>query len=249
MRQGRSGDGIHESMSMSKRSLPPAAATLYSRNPMRSVAFAACAAAPLMVVTLSCVNPEQDYNDYVSRAADAQAPMGAVTVEAGEAAVYTAPDASFDDSTLVMACITTLGFTLQQVLYYAAQIDYSVKGGARTLSLDVVPLPKMATNLSNPITMAEAKATATVSEHGVAAVSLGTTQIPAEANAVSGQAVTLDNSVITIQIESPTTLCGNLGGNIVSPPQALVPSQTPCVFRTTHGGTWTPFVLSDFHCP
>jgi hypothetical protein len=228
-------------MSMSKGS---------SRGTGRALACAGFLVFPAMVTMLACVSPQDDYNAYVARAADAQAPaVSMVTVDSGPPPVFYAPDASFDDKTLVMACVTTLGFSAEQALRFRADLKYATDGSGRTVTVTITALDKTASNIS-AIVGTPVSGTATVDSHGAASVSLPTTDLPASANAVSSQAVTLVNNTLYLQLESKTAACAKLGTSIVTPPDTLQPDQTPCVFRTTDAsGTWVPFVIGDFHCP
>lgn len=200
----------------------------------------------------SCVVPQDDYNSYQSRAADAQAPPSSVTEGGVDAASLVAPDASFDDTTIMMACVSALAADAAHAILFKGSIKFTRSGSGGSADVAFQALDKTATNLSQIAAGAQVlTGTATIDAHGAGTASLGAmTVLPASANAISGVDVTIKGPAVALQLESSTTLCGGLGGDITSPTvYTLQPSQTPCIILPTSGGQWQPFKSADFHCP
>ena len=221
-------------MTMSKRSWTPSVAILA----LGGAAF-------------SCVTPQDDYNAYQDRAADAQAPPSSV-VEAGvDAASLMAPDAAFDDTTIMMACVSALAADAAHAILFQGKINYVPSGAGGMATVSFTALDKSATNISQTAAGAvPLTGTATIDAHGSGTAQLGNAMLPAAANAITGVDVTIASATVFLELQSSTKLCGGLGGNITSPSDfTLLPSQTPCIVLPTSGGTWAPFKTADFHCP
>ncbi len=141
-------------MSMSKSSLPaepsnaPMAATsctlltarapsAASSPPSRLRGSRGRALVALVVLALpglvcaSCLNPQGDYNDYVSRAADAQVPLPPINLEAStvDVASLSAPDGGFSDKNFVMICVAfQLGADISKALLWKARPRHTREG-------------------------------------------------------------------------------------------------------------------------
>jgi hypothetical protein len=242
-------------MPMYKRTLPRRAAGVLRAAPLALGAFFAVPIAAIPFVA-SCVVPENDYNDYVSRAADAKGPPSSTgTSEAGavDAALLHAPDSSFMDQKYAMACLTQLDPATSNALLWVANLSYTpaASGGGGMVSLTLQSLTAGATNVGSPLGSAQS-ASATVDSKGVAPLMFGTVSVLPAANAVTGGAATLSNTELQLEIEADQSVCGQLSGVITSPPPTVTLNQgsNPCVLLKTDGsGNIPPLQLSAFHCP
>jgi hypothetical protein len=209
------------------------------------------------LVCASCLNPQDDYNDYVNRAADAQVPPSAIST--GEAstidvASLRAPDGGFSGDYVMICVMFQLGADISKALLWKTQLVYSggSNGGMLTFSAD--PLAAGSTSVDNPLMGPEdiTNWQATVSEHGYATIgTLPTLNFPASFNGITGEPVQLEKAQILIQMESSTQICANIGGFIPEPaPVTLDPAQNACIYLPTNGsGQWASVQTSDVHCP
>ncbi len=210
------------------------------------------------LVCASCLNPQDDYNDYVNRAADAQVPPPPIST--GEAstvdvASLSAPDGGFTDNNFVMICVMfQLGADISKALLWQTQLVYSGGSNGGTLTFTADPLAAGSTSVENPL-MGGPNITnykATVTEHGYAPIGpLPTLNFPASFNGITGEPVQLQKAQILIQMESPTQICANIGGYIPEPaPVSLDTTQNACIFLPTDkNGQWGTVQTADVHCP
>jgi len=204
-----------------------------------------------------CVNPQSDYENYISSAADAQGPPTSTgVVEAGpvDAANLHAPDSGFTDTQYVMACEVQLGNGAADAFLWVGTLTYSAKaGGGGTLILTDKPLLARATSINSvdPAGTPNSAGPATIAKDGTGTMMTGTQLVPGTSNPVSGAAAEIDSSFLQFHVEADDTVCANLGGNLVHPVTAtLVPAENICIYRKPHSdGSFDALQDSDFHCP
>lgn len=215
------------------------------------------------VVCASCLNPQDDYNAYESRAADAQVPpppIGTGEASTVDVASLRAPDAAFDDTHGVLICLSQLGMNLSEALLLDVVLQYTpnadpTSGGKLFYSSHW--LAAGSTSINNPLTddgsvVGPPPVEANIDSHGFGEVGLAMNLLPAAANAITDVPVQLSAVSIQFHVESPTQICANLGANIPPPDQVtLTPSENPCIYLPANGpgGTWGTVTTSDIHCP
>jgi hypothetical protein len=209
----------------------------------------------LAVAGAGCLNPEDAYDSFVSRAEDAQPPPQPVN-EAGmvDVAALRAPDASFDDTSFVMICLSQVSEVVSQALLWKVTLKFNVAdGGGGTLTYSSTSLAAGANNISDTLPNADlGPYTVPVNELGVANVDIAEAVLPQAANAITGTQLTLQDIVISMHIESPTQICASLGANVTAPPPPLTldPAQNPCIYLPTDSqGHWATVTTDDLHCP
>jgi hypothetical protein len=215
-------------------------------------------ALPLGLLCASCLNPQDDYNAYVSRAADAQAPQCATCTseEAStvDVAALRAPDASFNDTKVAMLCLSEqYDGDLSSLLLFVADVQYAPSGtGGGMVNFTSSSLPSGSTDVNSPVAGTQITGMAPIDAHGAGTVMIAMASIPQVANALTNDNLTLTQVTIALQMESPTQICCDLGGTITAPARAnLNPVQNPCIFLSVNGaGQWTPPASVDqIHCP
>jgi hypothetical protein len=206
---------------------------------------------PLVVAELlatGCVDPKRDYDDWLSRTADARSVT--LIVEAG---VFEggAPDAAFDD-TYLMACLSALSAgNGSQALLFKANAHFTPGGGAGGGTFDFTqsPLVAHAQDISQtaaggmPVTVNGSP----VASDGTASVHIGATTIPKEADPIGAEIVFTDSTLLFHVSED--ALCAALSGHVSQPVAAdLDPAQNFCIFRPSTS-PFPALQASDFHCP
>ncbi len=238
---------------LTSRAPSAACASLSSRS--RALLALVALALPSLVCA-SCLNPKDDYNDYVTRAADAQVPAPPISTEAStvDVASLHAPDGGFSDNNLVMICVAfQLGADISKALLWQTQIVYTGGASGGTVSFLSKPLAAGSTSVDSPLSGPDISVTnIKVTEHGYAAINIAQNlDFPASFNAITGAPVELQHAQVLLQMESPTQICANLGGFIPEPaPVTLDPTQNACIFLPTDsGGHWATVQTADVHCP
>ena len=221
---------------------------------MRSMFVSSLAA--LAVPVVACVDPQQDYNDYSNRTADAHGIPALPTFDAGEAGPLYAPDAGFMSNDFYMSCLTgnAEGDPTKASLF-VAHINYApASGGGGILIFGNQVLKEYPTKLSDlapggTYYQALPASGATVNPNGTAHMTYGPTLIPASANPVTGMDLTFSETILDFHIESESQICANLVGDLTAPIVGQVAG--PCIFRLLGSPTadLPTFQLSDFHCP
>jgi hypothetical protein len=222
----------------------------------KSLALVAVVATPLGLVCASCVNPQDDFNAYVARAADAQVPPSPIeTAEASvvDAASLRAPDASFPSTNYAIICVSQLAQDISQAFLLAASISYTASGkGGGTMTYSSQWLPAGATSVNdNPQKVGEitGKMT-TVDATGFAKLMIGSDTIPGVSDSIQpSQSADLENLEIDFHIESPTRICASLAANITAPtPATLNLGENPCL-AVPAAQSWSQLQTADIHCP
>jgi hypothetical protein len=171
-----------------------------------------------------------------------------------DVAALRAPDASFDDSTFVMICLSQLGQDVSEALLLKMELAYTPKyvsaSDVGQITYSTEWLPAGSTNINNPITSTLITGyMAYVSEDGTATIKVPSYDLPAAANGINGAPVTLVNLEVNFHIESATQVCATLGGSIPAQGVTFTPSENPCIVLPTKNGTWAPVTAADIHCP
>lgn len=209
----------------------------------------------LAVTVVGCVDPQQDYNDYVNRTADAHTPPSVVFDSGGETGPLYAPDASFMSQTFYMSCLTgqAEGDT-SKASQFVAQITYApASGGGGTLNFSnqVLKINPSTLNDLAPggVPYKAGPMNAPVKPDGTVTMTFGMTKIPADANPVNQQDLIFSSTTLDFHIESESQICANITGNLTMPTPTVV--QGPCVFRLmpSLSAPLPQLQLTDFHCP
>jgi hypothetical protein len=208
----------------------------------------------LGILVVACVDPQQDYDDYANRTADAHNPPPLPGFDAGETGPLYAPDAGFTGKTYFLSCLTAQAAgDPTKASNAVATLTYTpnANGTGGQLVFGDTPLrinPSSLSDIPADATFAMSSG-ATIAPDGSGTVTWGQTSIPADANPVTGQSLTFSSSSIAFHVESATQICGNFAGNLTMPAAMMVSG--PCVVMQLPSAT-SPIpmlTLADFHCP
>jgi hypothetical protein len=160
---------------------------------------------------LGCVDPNKDFQDYVTLAADkrAQSETGGAGGDggAGGGANVGALDGQF-----ISYCLSSLGAgDPAKSLLLATEL----KQDGTSLSVTLTPLLIAATSLKDTLG-SPVNAKAEVANNAFS-INFGSVMIPGAANAISGSDIQIDNTVFAAKIQSTDHLCAELGGQLVKP--------------------------------
>lgn len=204
-------------------------------------------AATSMGVTLAgclafggCVDPRTDYNDFLTRTADARA--AANDTDSGPIEAE-APMAAFQ-GTYVMACLSSsLGGNPADALLFVASLKFTPSsGGGGTLQYNHAPLVAHATDVSQTagpwVFPTDMPKTVQVAANGLAQVDLGPGSVPASANGATGQEIDFSTSLLDLIVAanpaSPdgVQICAGEEGQTTAPiSQTLSKEENPCIYR------------------
>ncbi len=208
------------------------------------------------VPVVACVDPQQDYNDYANRTADAHAPPVIGLDSGGETGPLYAPDAGFSSSTFYMSCLTgqAEGDPSKASQFVATMTYVPSSGGGGTVTLfknQVLKINPSTLNDLAPLGMPyqAGPMNAQVKPDGTVTMTFGMTTIPASANPVNGMDLVFSSTTLDFHIESETQICANITGNLTMPTPTVV--QGPCIYRLmpSLSAPLPQLQLSDFHCP
>jgi hypothetical protein len=208
----------------------------------------------LGILVVACVDPQQDYNDYANRTADAHAPPPLPTYEAGETGPLYAPDAGFSAKTFFLSCLTEqAGGDPSKASVAVATATYTpnMTGMGGRFEFADTPLKINAATIAeipSDATLATSSG-ATIAADGSGTVTFPMTSIPADANPVTGMTLVFSSSSLAFHIESETQMCANFSGNLIMPAAMTVGG--PCVVRylPSANSPLPQLQLSDYHCP
>jgi hypothetical protein len=215
---------------------------------MRRALVATCCFLFPVGAVVSCLDPSQDFSDWLTRSADARAGTSMVSDASFEAEL----DGGFDQ-TYVMACLPSLaGGDTTKVLLFDAHVVFHQSGGTGNGTLDITQTALVAgsTDTTKTIGM-PVTVTGTAVMGGMAAVMFGMTTIPGEADTIlPGTPIVFSSSTLNFDIGSPTQICAGLSGMVTMPaPMTLDKSQNICVLKVPMGTTVPTYGKTDFHCP
>ena len=213
----------------------------------RALVATCCFLFPITAAAAGCLDPKQDFNDWLTRSADARAG----TVVVSDATFDSELDGGFDD-TYVMACLPMLaGGDPTKALLFDAHVVFHQSGGAGDGTLDVTQTALVvgATDTSMTTGM-PVSVMGTPVMGGMATVDTGMITIPANANTLNTLPIVFSSSMLYFQIASPTQLCAGLAGMTTSPIMlTLDKTQNLCAFKLPMGTAVPKFAKTDFHCP
>jgi hypothetical protein len=212
---------------------------------MRLVAAGLAPVALFGAVGVACLDPKQDFNDWLALSADARAPE---VVESGT--LDAVPDGGFTGA-YVMACVNDLVPGVANATVFVAQLTFTEAGGAGNGTFDFsnTPLIAHATDTSMTAGMATTVKGSKVTA-GKCDVTFGMTTIPAAANPSGSGTIVFSDSVLHFQIASSTQVCANLNGHLTMPIMATLDQpDNYCAFKPAQGTSVPMFTMADFHCP
>jgi hypothetical protein len=198
----------------------------------------------------ACVDPKNDYDDYLSRTAAERAAAGG---DDGGTADAAAPDAGFSGQ-YVMACVSApTGDSLADALFFVATVQYtpSPAGGGGTLTYSNAPLQVGATNISQTVAPVNTVGPVPVGTDGTATVDFGAVTIPASADPLGSDVVFTDSRLdfLISTADGSVQFCAGEAGSITAPFDTTFDKKTnPCVFKPASSSSFPTFVQSDFHC-
>jgi len=214
------------------------------------LSFASC------VAIAGCVDPRSDYEDYLSRTADARA--AAEEVDAG-AVDSAAPDAAFQQ-TYLMACLAGLfGGNVNDAMLFSTNLSYTPKsgGGGGQLTVTETPLAVGASNLTQTVGDTVTSAPTPVAANGTASVVLPNAIVPAAANPTGMGDIVFENDpplqsdFIFVPTDAGVQVCAGLAGTTSKPVVATLTAQdTPCIYIPLKPTDKFPQLSEgQFHCP
>lgn len=208
------------------------------------------------LVVAGCVDPRSDYEDYLSRTADARA--AAEETDAG-AVDSAAPDAAFQQ-TYVMACLPGLfGGNVSDAMLFSTNLSYTPKsgGGGGQLTVSETPLVVGASNSTQTVGNTVTSAPTPVTANGTANVVLPNAIVPAAANPTGMGDIVFENDpplqsdFIFVPTDAGVQVCAGLVGTTSKPVVAMLTAQdAPCIFIALKPTDKIPQLEeSQFHCP
>jgi hypothetical protein len=221
---------------------------------MRGVSVTVLSSATLLIFTCllaaSCIDPESDYDDYVSRTADQHSPPPMSTGDSDPDAPLFAPDAGFMDTYFESCLSTNAEGNPAQANDFKAVLTFTASttnpGGTLTLSSHPIAEPG-GTSLSDTVGVVSSS-TGTVSPDGTVILEYGPYVIPGSANPITDMDIDFMSSSVRLHVESPDHVCGNLTGPATVGGISLALSAT-CIFVRNPPTPLPSFELSDYHCP
>jgi hypothetical protein len=183
----------------------------------------------------ACVNPKGDYNDWISRTANAPT-SGFPT---SDASTETGPVGGFTQ-TYLMACTSELvQDDVKKATLFSATITYrpSGPGLAGTLDFSNQSLKVGATSFSDQVGYVATVNNNTVTPDGRCDVHFGANTIPGSADPVNpGTDIIFTDSTLHLVITSQTQVCGDLSGDITSPlVYSFDPAKNICIYLPSDG--------------
>ena len=224
----------------------------------RACLSVACVGTVLVAAAGACIpDPKGEYEDYQERTAN----LGPKDEPVGDAqALDTKPPETATEALYVGICTTALASKdPAQALRFYAKSKYTpdgAGGGKLNLGLkflvgwqngDYITPSKVADSETrgNEITAADL----TVGEGGRFTANLGTMNLPADANSISGREAVINNTIIEGKFAAKE-FCATLGGHLVVPYEYdFVPKDNVCLFIEVKDGDPVPArEQGDFVC-
>jgi hypothetical protein len=210
--------------------------------------FAALSALALASLA-ACVNPKNDYEDYIARTKDAETTLPTDDASfdgvSGDAAGFT--------QSYVMACIsqsTGESITLPTLFIATASFVASDSNGDGTINFTDTALVVGATDTSDLAGGAPTPVSATVTA-SQADLNFGNTTIPAAADPLGQGPIVFSTNNLHVYIGPGTNLCGIITGHTTSPEITDLTSGNICIFFPFEGsvGQVPTLTQAEFHCP
>ena len=199
----------------------------------------------------ACVNPRQQYDDYLDRTADAR---GGIAVVSDASFEGSAPGGGFT-ATYSLVCYPHLFSNVAQSLELAAMITFVPDGsGGGTISGALTPLRGMATLLSDAVGPPFATWTAPVDAQAQFDIDLGNNlTLPAASNPVQPAPIVFATAHLQGILVGQDKFCAGFAGHVTSPIDFPLDATLDfCLFKRASG---TPnelvpkYTRDDFHCP
>ena len=226
------------------------------RTIARSVFAGAVAIATVGALSSACVNPRDDYDDFLRRT---EGVRGVATQPAVDAAVQEASaiDGGFTAAPFFVACLPRLvGGKLAKALRFAGTISYapsSASGKAGKIDVDITPLAVGATDLSAVVGSHIPSLGNVVSNDGAFTADMGKPTVLSAANPISTNDIVFADVFLKAILLRDDFMCAELDGDIVLPEQLdLNDPGDFCVFlRVPALSGPIPAITDDQfqHCP
>jgi hypothetical protein len=201
------------------------------------------------VSAAGCVDPKQDYDDWLARTNDLRGAQSA-----SDGGQFDVSLSGGFTQTYFMACLASIfQGNLNDVLLFQTKLTFTpAAGGGGTLAWTDVALVKQATDLSQTVgTPVSAMGTVTADGHCDVAFP-DQTIIPAAADPLMPSDIIIKSSTFQLLVGSANQVCANLNAEILQPiPVTLQGTGNFCVFRpfAQPSGALPALKLADFHCP
>jgi len=200
----------------------------------------------------ACVNPKQDYDDYLARTADAN-----FTPANTDDASFdgSSADGGFASQSYVMGCVSqATNGSVNDTTYFVATATFHASDTTGDGTFDFVDTALIAT--ATDTTQSAGGDTipinGSVVTGGKVDVVYGPTSIPASGDPLKIGPIVFSDTTLHFLIGPGTHLCATLSGDVTAPlPQTLVAANNICVFFPFSGatGTVTPLTQDQVHCP
>ncbi len=227
------------------------------RTVARSAFAVAVVGATLGVVSSACVNPRDDYDDFLRRTGGVR---GVATQPAVDAAVQEAAaiDGGFSGASFSVACLPRLvGGKLLKALRFAAIVSYtptSTSNKAGTIDIDLTPIVVGATELSSVVgEHIPSVGTTVVNPDGSFTADMGKPKVLSPANPISTNDIVFADVFVKGILLRDDYMCAELDGDILLP--TALDLNDPgdfCVFKRVPSLTGPiPEITEDEfqHCP
>jgi hypothetical protein len=207
-----------------------------------------CAVLFLFASGGACVNPRDQYDDYLDRTADARGGIAPVSDASFEG---NAPDGGFM-ATYAQVCYPHLFMDPSNALLFVSQAAFAPDGtGGGMLTMTIQPLVKHATDLSQMTGPATTYMTH-VDSSAHFDLNLAPLTLPKEANPIQASDVVFSAAVFHGILQSEDKFCAGFEGQVTSPIMLpLDPTLDFCLFKKASGpmDAVPMYQTSDFHCP
>jgi hypothetical protein len=216
-----------------------------------STLIATCTLVAVALAVPACINPGDDYSNFVARAPAPDAQAVASDAFAGEPCkqVLAGPRTG----TFYGACLTTAASgDVTQATYVKLDItvDVNPDGATGTLTAAFTSLLFKANNVSMTVGSTQHPPTVPIASDCTYVINAGTTNIPGTANSL-GVDLTLTNTRYRGKLLTPDESCSDLDAIVTVPAMVdLTMGGNYCIFkRAPPDGSFAPFTHGDFACP
>jgi hypothetical protein len=199
-------------------------------------------------LTAGCVDPQTDYDSWLSRTADARAAASNPPDAAPAPLDGSVPQQGFTQ-TYAMACVSQiLNSDITEATLFTSTATFKPTATGGTFDFSDQTLLAHATSLSQLVGTPRTVNGTPVAADGRCDVSFGDTTFPGSSNVV-GEDGEIQDTVLHFVIGPGTHLCASLSGNMVQPvTTALDPAQNICIYLPTTDQI-PPMTQDMVHCP
>jgi len=216
----------------------------------KSIAVGACLVAGAALSAIACVNPRDDYDDFVNRTNGVRGVSPSVASDAApqEAAAI---DGGFTNAPFFVACLPHLvGGKLAKAFRFVGTLSYSpTASGSKAGKLDVslTPLTVGSTDLSATVGTPITASNVAVGPDGHFIVDFGMQTLKGAANPISTNDVVFQSiSIVNAILLRSDYACGDLNGHVTSPQDILLDEpDNYCIFEALPSLTGTTPTLMD----